>query len=175
MDGTLEVEGGPHGPLGVVLVGNGGAEHRDELASDDHLDRAAVPDDPHGQPGHAPIEQGAQVLGVEGPSHPVEAHQTGDQHGCNPARLRIRAHPGPGFRGRRASLAAVRWILGDGRRSEAGILPKDGGLELLELRTGIEAEVLPQPVAKCREGPQRLHLSARSVQGDHRQLPEPFA
>lgn len=58
-EGALEVEGSPHGPLRVVLVSNGSTEHSHELAADDVVDCAAVAGNHHGQPGHAPVEQGA--------------------------------------------------------------------------------------------------------------------
>lgn len=83
--GALEAEGGAHGALGVVLVGDGRAEHGEEVATDDAVHRAAVAGDHRRQPGHAAVEQRAQVLGIQGVGHAVEAGQAGGHDRRRPA------------------------------------------------------------------------------------------
>ena len=57
---------------------------------------------------------------------------------------------------------------------EARILREDLLLERAELRTGLDAELLDEHVARLLVGAQRVGLTARAVQGEHEQLAEPL-
>ena len=81
----LHLERGAHGPLGVVLVGDRGAEQGDDRVADDLVDLAAEGVDVGRQPREAAVDEVLDVLGVAPLGQRGEADEVGEQHGDDPA------------------------------------------------------------------------------------------
>ena len=64
---------------------------------------------------------------------------------------------------------------GDGRRVQGSVLSKDGRLQLPELVTRFEPELLTQDVATVLEDAQRVGLPTGAIQREHQQAAELFA
>ena len=77
-DGGHELDGRPHGALGIVLVGDGGAPHRHDGVADELLDRPAVAgDDRRGtsrsrRPWRSCTSSGSTTLGEGREGHEVD-------------------------------------------------------------------------------------------------------
>ena len=67
------------------------------------------------------------------------------------------------------------WRGGLGRQEQGGILAEDGAFERLQLRAGIEAQLLAEHLAGRLEGPQGLRLPARAVERQHQVAVESLA
>jgi hypothetical protein len=80
LDGGQHAERAARRPLGVVLVGEGGAEHGHGAVADELVQGAAQPLDLGPQPGVVGPQQGADVLGVGLVGAGGEAHQVAEQH-----------------------------------------------------------------------------------------------
>ncbi len=63
----LHGQRGPHGPLGVVLVGDRSAEEGDDGVADDLVDHPAEGGDVGRQPLEAAVDQALDLLGVAVP------------------------------------------------------------------------------------------------------------
>jgi len=105
-----EVEGGPHRPLGVVLVCDGRAPDGHHGVADELLDRTAVALDHRPRRVEIAGEQLPRVLRVARLGEGREADQVGEEDGDEPALCRPDV-PGGGFRHRatderRAALTA---------------------------------------------------------------------
>jgi hypothetical protein len=61
------------------------------------------------------------------------------------------------------------------RRVQRTVLGEDGGLQLPELMTRFEPELVAQDVATVLEDAQRVGLPAGPVQREHQQAPQPLA
>ncbi len=57
--------------------------------------------------------------------------------------------------------------LGERRGRERLVLPQDGSLEIAELLSGLEPELVVQPRAQATVRLERVRLSPRAVQGEH--------
>ena len=79
-DGRDELEAGPHGPLGVVLLRDRGAPDRHDGVADELLDDAAVAADD--RPGELEVarEELADLLGVALLREGREADEVAEQH-----------------------------------------------------------------------------------------------
>ncbi len=77
----VQLEGGPHGPLGVVLVGDGGAEQGQDGIAHDLVDPSAEGDDVGDQPLEAPVHQLLDLLGVAVLRQCGEPDQVGEHDG----------------------------------------------------------------------------------------------
>ena len=64
-EGLLHAQGGPHGPLGVVLVGDRRAEQGDDGVAHDLVDLAAEAGDVLGQAVEAAVDEVLDLLRVE--------------------------------------------------------------------------------------------------------------
>ena len=60
----VHAQRGPHGPLGVVLVGDRGAEQGDDLVADDLVEPAAEGGDVGDEPLEAVVDEALHLLGV---------------------------------------------------------------------------------------------------------------
>ena len=80
-----------------------------------------------------------------------------------------------GDRRARARRAAIAPRTGDGRRVERTVLGEDRRLQLPELVTRFEPELLAEDVTTLLEDAQRVGLPAGPVQREHQQAPEPLA
>ena len=69
LERLLHLQRGPHGPLGVVLVGDRRAEQGHDGVADDLVDPAAEAGDVGGQPLEAAVDQVLDLLGVAASRH----------------------------------------------------------------------------------------------------------
>ena len=83
--GVDELERDPDGPLGVVLLGDGGAPHRHDRVADELLDRAAVALDRHAGGVEVAGQKLAHLLGVARAREGGEADEIGEEHRDHPA------------------------------------------------------------------------------------------
>ncbi len=90
LDRALHLEGGPHGPLGVVLVGQRCAEQRHHGVADDLVDPATVGGDVVGQQVEASVDEVLDLLGIGRLGQRGEADQVAEDHGDDPALVRCR-------------------------------------------------------------------------------------
>ena len=81
----LQPERGAHGTLGVVLVGDGGAEDGEQPVADDLVDTAAEVGDVGGQALEEAVDQVLDLLGVAAFGEGGEAHEVGEQDRDHPA------------------------------------------------------------------------------------------
>ena len=84
-EGLLHAEPGPNGALGVVLVGDRGAEEGEDGVADDLVDPAAEVGDVGGEPLEAAVDEVLDLLGVAGLGEVGEPDQVGEQHGDDAA------------------------------------------------------------------------------------------
>ena len=77
----VHAQRGPHRPLGVVLVGDRGAEQRDDLVADDLVEVAAEVDDVDDEGVEAGVDESLHVLRVAGRRECGEADEIGHEHG----------------------------------------------------------------------------------------------
>ena len=82
----LDLKRGADRPLGVVLVGHRGPEHRHQRIADDLVDRAAEPLDDLTHLAHAAVDHGPHLLRVGALRERREARQIGEHDG-HPAPL----------------------------------------------------------------------------------------
>jgi hypothetical protein len=80
----VELEGGAHRALGVVLVGDRGAEERQHGVADDLVDPSTERLDVLHQPLEAPVDQPLDLLGIAMLRQGGEPHDVGEQHGDHP-------------------------------------------------------------------------------------------
>ena len=78
-----------------------------------------------------------------------------------------------GCRPRYGQSALVSW--GSGGRVERGILVQDRGLERNELRAGLDAELVGQPLPRATQGGEGIGLTAAPVERRGEDRPPPFA
>ena len=76
---------------------------------------------------------------------------------------------------RRAARAAARSALDAGRRPQGLVLPQDRALELLQLRSRLEAELVHEQAPRLVEDLQRLRLAPRPVEREHQLGPRPLS
>ena len=80
----LHAQRGPHGPLGVVLVGDRRTEQGDDGVADDLVDPAAEGVDVGHEPLEAVVDQVLHLLGVAGLGQRREADEVGEQDRDDP-------------------------------------------------------------------------------------------
>ena len=173
----LHAQRGPDGALGVVLMGNRGAEQRHHVVADVLVDRAAEAHDLLAEPAQAAIHHGLDGLGVHSLRHRGVAREVREQDAHLAALLRRRARPRRHRDGDRARGVAR---LGGGRRrggsladlgaavhAEAG-LGRDGfaarRTAQLERRSAVHAEartvrILGRAVSAHHPGHHRLTIA----------------
>ena len=78
---VLHPQGRPHGPLGVVLVGDGRAEQGDDGVAEQLVDASAEQLDVGDQALEARLDQALHALGVEVLGERGVADEVGEQHG----------------------------------------------------------------------------------------------
>ena len=78
-DGVDQLEGGPDGALGIVLVGDGRTPHRHDRVADELLDRTAVARDDLTREVEVAGQELARVLRVAALGKAREADQVGEQ------------------------------------------------------------------------------------------------
>ena len=100
---------GPHGPLGVVLVGDGGAEQGDDGVAEQLVDAAAERLDVRHQALEARLDQALDALGVEVLGERGVADEVGEQHRDDAALLQHGVRLGHAGAARRAEPRPVRY------------------------------------------------------------------
>ena len=98
-EGALHLERRPHGPLGVVLVGDGRAEQGHDGVADDLVDLTAEGGHVGDEPLEAPVDEVLHVLGVGRLGEGGEPDEVGEQDGGDAALV------GPGHEGMAAGRA----------------------------------------------------------------------
>ena len=95
-DRSLHAQRCPHGPLGVVLVGDGRAEQGDDGVTEDLVDPAPEAGHVLHQALEQPVDERLDLLGVDALGLAGEADEIGEEDGDDPALLaaaRPRAWP----------------------------------------------------------------------------------
>ena len=75
----MHLERGPHGPFGVVLVGDRRPEERDDLVADDLVEAAAEGRDIGDEPLETVVDEAFDLLGVGRGRDRREADEIGHQ------------------------------------------------------------------------------------------------
>jgi hypothetical protein len=101
LHGAEDGQAAADGPLGVVLVGRGDAEHAHDAVADELVHDPPEPLDLVAQPGVVGAQQGPHVLGVGPVGAGREPGQVAEQHGHDPPLL----DPRPGGQGGAAAAA----------------------------------------------------------------------
>ena len=129
------------------------------------------------------------VMGAQGRAHRLRrllpqagrALHVGEQERHRPVRPGDHAlspHEQPRLFAGRHARRGRRLPARDGRPGRRPVqsrsMPQDVVLQLGELRAGIEAELVREPVAELLEGGQRVRLAPGPVQAHHQQGPQPF-
>ena len=168
VDGVEELEGGPDGPLGVVLVGDRCPPDRHDRIADELLDRAPVPPDDVTREVEVPGEGLADVLGIPLRRIRREAHQIGEQDRHQPAlRLRLggggrrtqgQRHQRRGAGGAEPGARRVRGGTACGARSDQrggalGAEPRAGPVTCAAARAGRDGDGLRDAVRSSGRGP----------------------
>ena len=137
----------------VVVRGSVGAEDGDHPLGPEALEHTAVPVEHVSHRGERLVEQPAVLLGVVGAARRRGENGHEPQLGGFSRRRRVRD----------------RW------RSELGILAQHAPLELLQLRRGVEAELVGEREPGGPVDLERLGLAAAAVQRKHQLAAQPLA
>ncbi len=105
-DRLLHAQGGAHGALAIVFVGDRRAEQGEDRVTDDLVDLSAESSDIRHEALEAVVDQVLQLLGIHGLGKACEAHEVGEKHRDHPTFIRARhqavpangAEPGAGRR-----------------------------------------------------------------------------
>ncbi len=145
-DGVANLDCRPRGAERVVLVRERRPEHGHDGVADELLDHAAVPRDGSGGGFEVPAQQRAQRFRVERDGEPGRIGEVGVED--------------------RRELPL--WWRRDLRRTrERLVLAEDRRLEVAQLWTRLDAELLDERVARIPVCRQRVGLPALPVEGEH--------
>src|SRR5918994_801456 len=113
----VQLQRGTHRPLGVVLVGDRGAEQGQDGIAHDLVHPSAEGDDVGDQPLEAPVDQGLHLLGVAVLRQPGEPDQVGEHHSDHTPLVAAHLQVGAACR---AETRAVRHLGAAGGAGHAG-------------------------------------------------------
>ena len=176
-EGVADGQGGPDGPLGVVLAGLGDPEGGHGDAADGVLDGAAEALDLGPDPVQVAVEHAGDVLGVAFPGLAERLVDLGEQH-----RDELALH-GPALGGGPVALVGVAVVVvglggaraGRDQQVEGRVLGQDGLFQPLQADAGLDPELVDQDLAGRPVGGQGVGLAARAVQGQHQLAVEVLA
>ena len=103
-----EPERGPHRPLGIVLMGDRGAEQRQDGVPDDLVDPATELLDVGHQPLEAPVDDALHLLGIAVLRQGGEADDVGEQDGDHPPLIAAQPQVGAAARAEPSAFGHVR-------------------------------------------------------------------
>jgi hypothetical protein len=113
---AVQLQRGAHGALGIVLVGDRGAEQGEDGIADDLVDPAAEGLDVRDQTLEAPVDQPFHLFGITSLGHRREAHEIGEQDGHDPALVPPQLELGAAAR----AVARAGWDVGAAGRAGHG-------------------------------------------------------
>ena len=165
-DRLAQLERGPHGPQGVVLVDDGQPEDPDGGVAGDVPDRSAVALEHVGAGRRAAFEHGVQGLRVEPLGQLRHARDLDEHEAHEPARASGLA------RGRRRR---DRRRLGRRLERKRGILREHRAFELTQPLARLDAELVDQQPPRFVESLQGVGLTVTAIQGQHQLAVQPLA
>ncbi len=156
-DPDADVEGGSRGTQRIVLVGDGDAEGRHDSVARVLLHRPAVSYECGRHRLEVPLQDASERLGIERLRKRHRLDDVDEEDRDEPAELHGRL-------GERSLLEEERLVLAE-----------DRGLELAELGTGVDAELLDERLPRGSVGGERVGLTARAVERQHQLRPRPLS